>query len=519
MAGSSDSFSSADRKRKHKKRKKKSSKKSSKHKRHHDEESSDSSVDARKRKRHKSEKRKKRKRSEEPKEESLSGPLARNYALADVLCDMFEEHPALASDLPIMLVRMVNGTAFDLSQMTDCSAAQSLQNVFTQLTEFGLQQSSQGWTWKGPPGGTSDELILVKVIKAMVNEIGLTFDAVEDYEGGEALKAKKLLQNQQELEEERIKTAQKLRKEVEAALNNFTSGELNRELAGLCEMIMNGENVALDGLPDTDLRDSLESILIRCGLEKVEMEMDSDDEDDDGEKTFGFGLPESKEEPCSKLKMVMGVCETFSKVDGKSRRPLKGPMKNPADYAEYEAAHDSDDDSEEEGPSQMFNSMSKTPTKEAVKLAAEQRARQVMAAKGINVSQNDGTVREEWMLDPGKFDLLNAIKSKPATSGRQFQNKKGPVEPARPIAPAIKTEIDAIMEQHREARGPSLVEQHRSAKAAKLAAKSEDKDSWKWNRDKDLDSGRRVDKNALNMVLGGASDGLKSKFQGSYGRS
>jgi hypothetical protein len=33
-----------------------------------------------------------------------------------------------------------------------------------------------------------------------------------------------------------------------------------------------------------------------------------------------------------------------------------------------------------------------------------------------------------------------------------------------------------------------------------------------------LDEGRRVDTDALNMVMGGAASGLQSKFQGEFGR-
>jgi hypothetical protein len=44
------------------------------------------------------------------------------------------------------------------------------------------------------------------------------------------------------------------------------------------------------------------------------------------------------------------------------------------------------------------------------------------------------------------------------------------------------------------------------------------KGDWKWSRDKDLDEGRRVDKDALHQVLGGAATELKTKFQGSYSR-
>ena len=56
---------------------------------------------------------------------------------------------------------------------------------------------------------------------------------------------------------------------------------------------------------------------------------------------------------------------------------------------------------------------------------------------------------------------------------------------------------------------------HREKKrqvAAELE-KSTGSEPWKWNRDKDLDAGRRVDKDALNMILGGAGKDLKSKFQ------
>ena len=40
--------------------------------------------------------------------------------------------------------------------------------------------------------------------------------------------------------------------------------------------------------------------------------------------------------------------------------------------------------------------------------------------------------------------------------------------------------------------------------------------AWKWSREKDLDAGRRVDKDALHMVLGGAAENLKTKFQGGF---
>ena len=123
------------------------------------------------------------------------------------------------------------------------------------------------------------------------------------------------------------------------------------------------------------------------------------------------------------------------------------------------------------------------------------------------------------MLDPGKFDFLSSIKAGNPMKSRTFQAKsKGEAsEPSsRAMDPKIKAEMDAIMQAHTDARGPTLVEQHRLKKKQEKEEKAGKKGQWNWNRDKDLDSGRRVDKNALHMVLGGASEDLKKKFQGGF---
>ena len=83
----------------------------------------------------------------------------------------------------------------------------------------------------------------------------------------------------------------------------------------------------------------------------------------------------------------------------------------------------------------------------------------------------------------------------------------------------MKVEMDAIMQAHQDARGPSLMDQHRLKKSReKESASSSSKNEWKWSRDKDLDAGRRCDKDALGMILGGAADNLKSKFMGGFNR-
>jgi hypothetical protein len=121
------------------------------------------------------------------------------------------------------------------------------------------------------------------------------------------------------------------------------------------------------------------------------------------------------------------------------------------------------------------------------------------------------------MLVPGEHDFLSSIKSGQAS--RNFQNKKSRdnEEGAKPINPAIQAEMDAIMKAHADARGPSLVDQHREKKKLEKEAAADTKAQWKWSRD-DLDAGRRVDKDALHMVLGGAADNLKTKFQGGFNR-
>jgi Protein of unknown function (DUF3752) len=142
-----------------------------------------------------------------------------------------------------------------------------------------------------------------------------------------------------------------------------------------------------------------------------------------------------------------------------------------------------------------------------------------------NEDDNPAPVREEWMLVPGKFDFLSAIKSGQPIRSRGFEGKRkaehGTADhSAKPFDPSIRAEINAMRQAQEEARGPSLIELHRKSRTEEKAAmnqqqKGNGSDDWKWNRDKDLDAGRRVDKDALNMILGGAGKDLKTKFQGS----
>ena len=189
------------------------------------------------------------------------------------------------------------------------------------------------------------------------------------------------------------------------------------------------------------------------------------------------------------------------------------------EYAVYAVNHDSDDD---RGPLPAGPQNSrKGLSNEVVRDMASQRLQQL---KGLTSDLASDVVvlgeREEWMINPGEHDLLQGIKSG-VLKTRSFQNRKAPSSaiPEAPVNPSLQAEVDAIMKVHREARGPTLMEQHRANIATKNAEKDKTSNaSFEWSREKDLDSGRRIDKEALRLLLGGASGGLSDKFQGGFNK-
>jgi len=167
---------------------------------------------------------------------------------------------------------------------------------------------------------------------------------------------------------------------------------------------------------------------------------------------------------------------------------------------------------------------------ELVKAMADRRKREFESvSSGGRAAQValDDNVREEWMLEPGQHELLQGIKSGGAMKNRTFKNEKNRGQQLSrdqgdvPLDPKVQAEMDAIKQAHAESRGPSLLDQHKQkiAKEKEARETGDGKQEWTWNKDKNLDDGRRVDTNALNMVMGGASTELKSKFQGTFSRS
>jgi hypothetical protein len=539
---SSDSSSSVDRKKRRKEKSSKSRKreerKPRKRRRSDFDDDSTSSSDndtsyrrdrkreKKERKKHKKDKKKvkkEKKRASRDEDDSVcqnSDPLHRNYELADALLNMLEGHPALVEDFPIMLIRLASGTTFDLSQMSDRDAAHCLAQVFTNLQPFGVAKDHAGaWCWEGGTRSSNpshnEQIVLVKLVRTMLDQIGFTMEAMDPHDNPDIHSASEIHEVQAH------NTTEEIAYITAGTLREFNP-ELAQELAGLCRMILDGESIALDGLEDVRLRNALENIFKECRLEKLEMENDEDE--DNGSVAFGYGLPQAaNEESKARIRCVIQTCEETAK-----KSIVKGPLKPPSSYTnQVDALYDDSESSDEEGPAMEGSARQKKGlSKDLVAAQAALRSRQLANAKqGIDVSTAEameGQSREEWMVVPGKqFDFLSAVKAgKPMTS-RKFgaQSKADVAKQGESIHPSIQAEIQAIKEAHEESRGPSLMEQHRERKLQEQAAAagSGKSESWKWNREKDLDSGRRVDKDALGMILGSAGSELKSKFHGALG--
>jgi hypothetical protein len=494
--------------------------------------------------------------------------LKRNREVADSLLSLLSSHPAFAADLPIMLVRMAGGASFNLSQMTDSSARTELERVFGTLVPFGVTKVSEDssfWVWKPPSSGDtcgplsnrkSHELVLVRVVRGLLDQMGLTAAAVDAYEANN-LDEKKPRASQPSptvpavaatAAASPLDAAERLTKDL---LSEFWFGKVADDLATLVDGLLGGESVSLDRVPDAALRHRLEQLIGECGLELQGMEKQVPGAGPKVERqaevtaSRGYAIPRGNrtaEALCrAKLATILRICREDEPVaagkDRRStRRPTQGPLRDPSAYAEAAAGSSSDD----EGPAPRTSVSAKRQdspkiTPEALKAQADRRALELECAKaGVEApplasSSTEEGQREEWMLVPGKFDFLDSVQSGQSMRGRAFENKRGggkDTASSEALDPAVRAEIEQIMQAHEQSRGPSLMEMHQQKKkaekdAAAIAAtnrgSSSRKAAWKWNRDRDLESGRGVDRNALNRVYGEASSDLKNKFHGGFG--
>ena len=489
------------------------------------------------------------------KKKSNSVINTRNKAILSALSNLFIDHPLFAEELPVMLIRLAGGTTFDFRQMNNWQAATALESVLKTLEAFGvkLRPEDNMWMFQSSRSQLSttknDPLFLLRIIRALMDDSGITMEAINEYENNKHKKPKaeneaSVSQKQQSEENgmEALKDTtnnddnsndiqhQEIKVKTSQVVIEFAKEDesLGLQLADLCKQIAQGECISIDGIPDEQLKSRLEAIFIDVGLEKSEMidSDDDDDDDDDDEKIFGYGLPENRNDDVQiKLAAVMEACRNPSTPKKRVLGPMRGP---PTGYdAAAAAAQPTSDSDDEDGPllpgAAPRRQRGATLAPDDIRALAEQREWELKATKaGISIHEGGVGGREEWMIVPGKHDFLSSIKAGQSIKSRGFQNKKDRSKDNgdAPIHPAILAEMDAIRKAHEEARGPSLIEQHRAKKQQEKEAKQADgnKKSWGWNREKDLDADRRVDKDALHMVLGGAADNLKTKFQGGFNR-
>ncbi|KAL7516463.1 hypothetical protein ACHAWX_001478 [Stephanocyclus meneghinianus] len=548
--------------RKHKKHRKR---------RHHDSSSSTSTASRRhSRKRHRKQKKTKHAKKKTHKKSrryehsrSASPDIARSesahcppgsHELACALTRLFDSYPAMASldegGIPLIFVQLSRGTEFNLSAMPDRTLAKLLSDVFHSLTVHGMELTENGaWGWITASSSNAnkgrDSLALLRLVRAMLSALGITLEAFEEHEQKRAMRQHQNIENLQTKQGKRHNAVQNIttdrgtdvgheenasdfvhRKRVERLTSQLlarfepqssSSATLALELQGLCRLLSDGESLQLDGLENEKLKASLVQLFELVGLEIVEMEQEEGDVEgftaagSDSPKSYGYALPDvpdARGKVISNLEVVLRVCQ-FQSSNGVECAPLA-----------WEGSHnktqpESSSDEEEDGPAPIG-------TMAAVK-ASKRMQQQPLETLISGIRKPDGG-REEWMTTPGEHDLLKGILSKSMRS-RTFKNEKNrgisassPACANQPINPELLAEVNAIHQAYEQSRGPSMLDAHRQQQEElKKQQQGQKTKEWKWSRDKNLDDGRRVDKNALHLVLGGAKTELKSKFQGGHG--
>jgi len=383
----------------------------------------------------------------------------------------------------------------------------------------------------------NNELLLIKIARTLMDEIGITMKAVERYEKSKIEEdTHTLKEHHKEIPKNTESLLNPLQIQMHSLLDRFIQKDssISQQMAELCKLIISGESVAIDDLPDDNLRQGLESIFRRAGLEYSEMVNDSEENGED-DTEMGYGLPEKNSEfPHANMQSLLDACNDkaastkaastkAASTKAASRRPLKGPLpQHMADAYPTEKDDESDDD---EGPLPMNVTNCRTAASAEVVNALSEKRKDELKRLNPNNHELNSSEREEWMINPGEHDLLKGIRSG-TMKNRSFENKRVRMtsdtqEPAAPVHPSVQAEIDSIIEATAAARGPSLMEQHRINKTAEKASKTHENSSksYNWNREKDLDSGRRVDTENLRQLMGGARGDLKDKFQGGFAKT
>ena len=460
---------------------------------------------------------------------SEANPFVLKYgAFLPKLHDLLSNHGDLGAELPYLLIKLCSGSSINLSQIPDFSVSIKLREIFIVLgcTAIGRDEFifDDNGSWK-KSSQIDDEraLVLVKLVRFLLVQNDLTIETITDFEQNKPTEhknskalhdAKKIPIDQEEPHGEEMSSLILMLLDTFQSKQPKQTSSMAQELCSIMQMISDGEIICLNGLEDDFLREAIEKFFSLMGLVKEEMD-DSDEEDDtdktnkNGEKqvSYGYTLPNVEDGSIPVKQKLHAAIEASKNYHHKKAKQKIGPIL-PKDAASYQ--HENPPDSEDEGPA-PFGSQ---------KARARSTTRQIVPAQNPSNSATLESKREEWMMAPGEHNFLKGVMTGGAMKSRKFKNEKNsnPPPAPKPMNPEIKQQVDQIMDAHKAARGPSLIEQHRLQQAEEKAAlpKGKNGESWNWSRTKDLDAGRRVDKKYLNMVMGGASTDLNSKFQGSY---
>lgn len=488
------------------------------------------------------------------------------HELATSLTQLFESYPAMSSleegGVPLLFIQLSRGTEYNLSQMPDRNLAHLLEGVFESLSIHGMELGGNGaWKWSNAltaqqqQSGNSNDLALLRLAGSLLNGVGVTLDRVEAYEQYQLQGKSKHSTTEQESKsetkvsdvtpqgntnntkpsqhesEEDIRRKKRVERMTSQMLNRFdprdsssSNTSLATELKGICNALIEGESIQLDGIENTKLKATLAQLFSLIGLEMVEMNDDDDEVDGEGdvendintEKIMGYALPDLSNGVTSNLQEVLRVCRYHSS-GGSESAPTSWMATNPSVPISSNKVHEDSSSDDEDGPAPLG-------TMAAVKAAKRKHETQIQ-----NVNKQSGYVegeREEWMMIPGEHDFLKGISK--STLSRTFKNEKMRGQAIvsyaesktniEQINPDVLDEVNAIQRAYEQSRGPSLLDAHRQKTLeSKLKKQQQKGNEFTWSRDKNLEDGRRVDKNALHQVMGGAKTELKSKFQGSLG--
>lgn len=431
--------------------------------------------------------------------------------------------------IPLILIQLGNGTEINVSSMPDRQLASLLSAVFESLAVHGMEVTNECWSWL-PHERKRDELALLRLVRALLNAVGVSLDAFGAYNSRvdeiqavhmqhETLSAvDNTISQQPSIDVAHQKRVERMTSQLLSRFDdpqNSSSSTLASELQNICHLLLERESVQLDGLENEKLKASLVQLFDLAGLELVEMEDDIDvdaEQADDTEatKSYGYALPvASNATASSNLNVVLRVCQ-FKSTDGAEGAPVSWTT---SQHIEEPNSSSDDDD----GPAPIG-------TIAAAKSAKRAKHAQLLADQSANKDTKDSN-REEWMMTPGQHDFLKGIQSKSLQS-RTFKNERNRgtnvsssnMNNNEPIHPQVLAQVNAIQQAYAESRGPSLLDAHRRQQQEAKEQNGDKTKEWKWDREKNLDDGRRVDKNALHLVLGGAKTELASKFQGSLGR-